>query len=436
MRAWACTLVLVGCTHAVQDLGHGDDGGVDVAADAPVAAAPIASLAAGRSSTMALTRDGTVWAWGSNAMGELAFPSAGLTDVCTTTFGDHPCTATPTRVAALVGATAIGLGAEHGCALRGGRVLCWGANLFGQLGTGTVSDDPGSGVVDVGVDDAVAIAVGDYTSCAIHADGGVSCWGASIASMLGISDADLDSCPITAAQITRYGLGFGGPGGYPCALTPRRIPGLTDVTVLAVGRAHVCALASGRVLCRGSRELGQLGDGMFAAGSITLVEVPVADVTALAAGRAHTCALGAAGLSCWGHDGLGESGVLPPPDPCAMGGCVGEPAVVSLPGMPSQLGMGDLHSCVLLGTAVHCFGNAEMDACGVRNETCPNGPCRTTDAGDVALDAAGPIAGGGSHTCAGTADGAVLCWGSGLTGAIGNGRFEATPMPVRVELVD
>jgi alpha-tubulin suppressor-like RCC1 family protein len=44
----------------------------------------------------------------------------------------------PTRVEGISEAVAIGLGAQHSCALlKQGNVVCWGSNQFGQLGTGT-----------------------------------------------------------------------------------------------------------------------------------------------------------------------------------------------------------------------------------------------------------------------------------------------------------
>jgi hypothetical protein len=41
---------------------------------------------------------------------------------------------------------------------------------------------------------------------------------------------------------------------------PTAIPGITHPTQLAVGRAHACALAAGKIVCWGNRDHGQLGD--------------------------------------------------------------------------------------------------------------------------------------------------------------------------------
>ena len=81
-----------------------------------------------------------------------------------------------TEVAELHGVVDIGLGMQHGLALReDGTVLSWGSNGDGQLG------DPGarrSRPAPVpGLDDVVAIAAGDWSGMALRADGTVWRWG-------------------------------------------------------------------------------------------------------------------------------------------------------------------------------------------------------------------------------------------------------------------
>src|SRR5262245_21217135 len=67
-----------------------------------------------------------------------------------------------------------------GCALRtDGTVWCWGANIYGSLG----SPDADGGTTHLpapvpGIDDAVALAVGVWDHvCVIRAGGSVWCWG-------------------------------------------------------------------------------------------------------------------------------------------------------------------------------------------------------------------------------------------------------------------
>jgi len=80
--------------------------------------------------------------------------------------------AIPSRVVELVA------GRNHVCArLAIGRVLCWGRNQLGQVGDGTRISR--ATPTDTGIVDAVALDAGPYSTCAVHADGGLSCWGAT-----------------------------------------------------------------------------------------------------------------------------------------------------------------------------------------------------------------------------------------------------------------
>jgi hypothetical protein len=64
----------------------------------------------------------------------------------------------------------------HSCAvLLNGRIACWGGNNFnGELGDGT-TDPATTPVLVQGIDDAVAACAGAAHTCAVHADGSVSC---------------------------------------------------------------------------------------------------------------------------------------------------------------------------------------------------------------------------------------------------------------------
>ena len=87
----------------------------------------ITAIAAGADFSLALDSTGAVWAWGANGFGQLGQPAAG-----------PGVSSTPIQTAAPAnaGVTAIAAGACHGLAVKGGAVLAWGYNGFGQLGNG------------------------------------------------------------------------------------------------------------------------------------------------------------------------------------------------------------------------------------------------------------------------------------------------------------
>ena len=438
-----CVLLASGCAIARQDLGANDDASTDASTDAvtdappDAAMAPASAIAAGRRTTMVLRPDGTVLAWGANASGELGLAPLSAPDTCTLTTGSVRCVTTPTRVPALHGVESLALGMHHGCALREGRVLCWGLDLFGMLGTGRTQDDPQPAPLDVGIDDAVAIAVGDYTSCALHRDGGVSCWGLASARMLGLEAGALEACTVSAAWVDRFELPFAGGAVLPCSLTPRRVPGLLGVRALAIGGAHLCAALEGSVVCMGSAERGQLGDGSTTGTAIAPVVALTHGAMSVVAGSRHACVLDGGALSCWGDDGLGQIGVLPATATCGASGCVpSATSVTTLSGAVASVAAGDLHTCVVIGTDALCFGNADGDASGARNESCDDGPCRTASAGVVATGLRGPIAAGTEHTCAVTLEDEIVCWGTGRAGELGSGVVTMSPTPLRVVLPD
>jgi alpha-tubulin suppressor-like RCC1 family protein len=190
-------------------------------------AANATAVAAGDRHSCALDDQGAVWCWGANESGQL---------------GDGIGTDHPERFQVALGdgitsADAIAAGAEHTCALAGGKVLCWGRNAEGQVGTPaqmpilspTEVDDPSH---------FSAIAAGGRHTCAIATDATVRCWGANESGQLGSGDTDSRNKPIQVA-------------------------GLTDVDAVVVGGAHSCARRrDGTVWCWGANTFGQLGDGI------------------------------------------------------------------------------------------------------------------------------------------------------------------------------
>ena len=229
----------------------------------------IVELSLGRAHTMLRTQNGSVLAFGSNALCQLGDamrgpfdttprPAIGLTALsaigaggtlscgilasngviqCVGLLdGPSPNMCSPSETGNLVGAVDIAIGEAHACArTRDGRVFCRGANGLGQLGDGSHVDHETWGVVALSTT-AIAIATGGQHSCAILADGTLSCWGSNQSGQLGLS-------------------------GTLSVASPTPVPMTRSTTALALGDDFTCALrADATVLCWGSNAFGQLGD--------------------------------------------------------------------------------------------------------------------------------------------------------------------------------
>lgn len=209
--------------------------------------------------------------------------------------------------------------------------------------------------------------------------------------------------------------------------------------LVAVGRNHVCAAASGAGLkCWGKASYGQLGYGDEVqrgddpgemGAQLPAVEFAGAlHIVALSAGDDHTCALLASGaVTCWGDNSLGQLGVG---DTIDRGDDPGEMAAlptVDLGGAQvAALASGDDFNCVLIeGGSVRCWGgNPNGQLC--LGDTIARG--NGTGALDTAASNAqlgdfvvASIALGPWHACALSDNGQIKCWGYNAFGQLGYG---------------
>ena len=97
--------------------------------------AGVTDISGGHYHTMAVLSNGTVWGWGFNTKGQLGTGSTGGPG-----FWDNGWD-TPQQTQTLTTATAVAAGAEWSMALlSGGTVWAWGSNAYGELGDGTTTE--------------------------------------------------------------------------------------------------------------------------------------------------------------------------------------------------------------------------------------------------------------------------------------------------------
>ena len=341
--------------NAVGQLGDGTtaDKGMPTAPSAATVPGA-AAVAAGGYHSLALKADGTVWAWGWNAFGQL---------------GDGTVTSRtrPMQVTGLPPIASIAAGTYHSLAVgQDGRVWAWGWNPVGQLGDGTTVDRKAP-VLVAGLSAVKGVSGGGLHSLAVKTDGTVWSWGWN-------------------------GVGQLGDGTTVDRHAPVQVPYLSDMTAVAAGGYHSLALHRlGVATSWGWNGQGQLGIGSTEDKHYAVVVPGLTGVTALAAGGRHSIALLADGtVSPWGWNVFGQLGDNSTTDRWS-------PVTVPRFGLTVvAIAAGGYHSLALLsyhqvlGSGLNNLGQAGFD---------PDlNPLRTTYAWVQAFPAATAIAAGEVHS--------------------------------------
>jgi alpha-tubulin suppressor-like RCC1 family protein len=239
----------------------------------------ITQVACGTYFNMVLKSDGTVWAWGQNANGELGDGS--------TTDSQTP-EEVYTSSGPLSGITAITCTGSFGMALKSdGTVWTWGANGSGQLGNGNTTSTDTAAEILTGI---TAIGAGAIDAYAIKSDGTVLAWGDNTYGQLGNGSLTLPYSP-----------------------TPASVSGLTGITAVVGGYYFELALKSdGTVWTWGENQVGQLGNGTITTANDVPAQISsLTGITAISAGEDsfHSIALKNDGtLWGWGSNSNGQLG--------------------------------------------------------------------------------------------------------------------------------
>jgi len=170
-------------------LGDGsiNDSSVPVAVSGLVTG--MGAVAVGQYHSCAVSLGGLVKCWGKNDKGQLGD-------------GTNTDSVTPVSVTGLTGVRAIATGEFHTCVSTvAGAALCWGQNLRGQLGDGTTIDRNIPVQVSGLVTGVVDIAGGAEHSCALLLSGGGRCWGQNLRGQLGDGTIADSTVPVAVLGI-------------------------------------------------------------------------------------------------------------------------------------------------------------------------------------------------------------------------------------------
>jgi alpha-tubulin suppressor-like RCC1 family protein len=205
--------------------------------------AGVTAVSSGATFSLALKVDGTVWAWGHNPNGELGNG--------TFTASNLPVQVRVSTGVFLSGISGIAAGAWHSLALASdATVWAWGLNDFGQAGTGDpapsrltyarqVKDSSGTGLLS----EVASIAAGAQHSMARTEDRRVWSWGVNVQGQLGNGTTVESSLPVQVRDVSGSGI-------------------LSGIAAIARGGNYGLALKDdGTVVAWGYNLSGQLGNG-------------------------------------------------------------------------------------------------------------------------------------------------------------------------------
>jgi 2',3'-cyclic-nucleotide 2'-phosphodiesterase (5'-nucleotidase family)/alpha-tubulin suppressor-like RCC1 family protein len=373
----------------------------------PESSAP--QIAAGWRFACALDPDGAPFCWGSDVDGQIGNGTVVTGDQASPYPVDRSGLPDGTSFASIVA------GASHACALTtDGDAYCWGANGSGQLGDG----DGGYGIkghVPVAVDVSglapgatwASLSAASALTCGLTTDGDLACWGSVASVGLGGSDVLV-----------------------PTLVDDSTLPEGSAWASFQAGASSSCGLTTdGAVHCAGQNQNGQLGRGTTDAGYTSLPLGPIdtsglpegTTFTSVSTSGGHACATSAAGAAyCWGSAINGELG------DGTWGGPKNAPNPVDATPLPegatfTSVVTGPNASCgILADGSAWCWGFGNFGGLGDGTTQSKRGPSPV----DLSAMPEGTsflsIARGDNLACGHTTSG-YACWGGDNQGQVGNG---------------
>jgi len=233
-------------------------------------------VSAGSQHSLAVRQNGTAWSWGCNVQGQL---------------GDDTITSRRSPVSVVGGFTnwcQVSGGGAHSAAVRqNGEAWTWGCNNFGQLGDDSIVSKSSPVSVVGGFTDWCQISGGDFHSLAVRQNGTAWAWGSNSSGGLGDDSVTNKSSPVSV------------------------VGGFTDWCQVSVGNRNSLAVRqNGTAWAWGCNSFGQLGDDSIVSKSSPVSVVGgFTDWCQVSAGSQHSLAVRQNGTAwAWGLNTYGRLG--------------------------------------------------------------------------------------------------------------------------------
>lgn len=235
------------------------------------------------------------------------------------------------------------------------------------------------------------------------------------------------SCVLSSGRVLCWGAndrGQLGDGESESHESPGPIAGDIEFAQVVTGIDHSCGLtARGDAYCWGTNESGQLGDATASTRSAPVRVAGNISFQLLRGGRSHTCGVTTGGdAACWGLNSNGQVGD-------GTTNSRSSPVIVKAPVKFITLSTGWTHTCGLAydGSA-YCWGDNSSGQLGNDSRTSERTPVAV--AGGLRFTS---ISAGNGHTCAVSDAGEAYCWGNNVFGQLGTGGSASASVPTRVE---
>ncbi len=391
------------------------------------------AVSAGFFHTCAVKSSKRLFCWGRNANVQLG-PQGNDSVFVPTQVGDNTAKSWISVVS----------GRSHDCAVKQtlnnedknqSDVWCWGRNLHGQLGNGTINltTVPNKIINNKAVNDNAnvwsTLETGGHHSCAIKTDGSLWCWGLNTSGQIGNNNTVNNTIMKREARLYTDWLAVSSYANNSCGLRP-----VADNVGNKIGNS---------LWCWGDNFAGQLGNDFVTTTSPAkpLISIPTREASMkidwdkLSVGDGYSCAIKQdSSYWCWGDNSLGKLGRPPSDLTRPRNDELRQPVVVNTAadaknnimskwqfvsaGRNAQCGI------ALITNNLYCWGDNTDEQLGSAS-VIQNGekysaiPLQVNPVG-ITNSVWFSVGMGKRHACAIALDKSLWCWGNTINGAIGD----------------